>query len=179
MLSGFHLPPPASSALGKTTAAAGSPNTLWTLEFVDAVAKAGPRPYLTTWLACHSQYQEDSRSPRPPTLQHLSADKGAHCPHLRVGNTCSSHLSTVMTITCSAKQGAWFSQDARQARPIHAIPSGHKISPLGWKSLADSTVFLASVGLILSIRHKVSLCLLFFFFKISILCHLAKYLECN
>lgn len=120
-----------------------------------------------------------TRSPRPRTLQHHSADKGAHCPRLRVGNTCSSHLSTVMTITCSAKQGAWFSQDARRARPIHAIPSGHKISPLGWKSLADSTVFLASVGLILSIRHKVSLCLFFFFFKISILCHLAKYLECN
>lgn len=106
-----------------------------------------------------------TRSPRPWTQQHHSADKGAHCPHPRVENTSSSHLSTLMNITCSAKQGAWFSQDTRQARPIHAIPSGDKTSPLGWKSLADCTVFLASIGPILSFRHKVSLCLFFFFPK--------------
>ena len=79
-----------------------------------------------------------TRSPRSWTPQPHRADKGACSPHPGVGNI-SSQLTTLMAVTLSAKWGAWFSQAARQVWPTHALPSEDKMSPLGWKSLADCT----------------------------------------
>lgn len=135
---------------------------------MDVETEAGPSSHLSAQLLCYSQYKyvgQMSKTPElgPCSLTVLKTEPTAFIPCRETlpfppdrSNDCLFQPNEVLgLVNMQDKSG--------QFMPSHLET---EFSPLGWKSLADCTVFLLAIGLILSFRQTL---IVPFFFTIEVI----------